>query len=110
MTTLYSQNCAAGILCDLASFDSVRKAASLVKEKLSCLDICILNAGIMLVPVKLIEGIESQQYVNHFSQFLLLAELYPLLQKAQGRPRVVSLSSMAHEGADGNVGFVSLVH
>ena len=87
----------------MESFDSVRKAATEVKEKLSCLDICILNAGIMLVPVKLIDGIESQQYVNHFSQFLLLAELYPLLQKAKGRARVVSLSSMAHEAADGNV-------
>ena len=87
----------------MESFDSVRKAATEVKEKLSCLDICILNAGIMLVPVKLIDGIESQQYVNHFSQFLLLAELYPLLKKAKGRPRVVSLSSMAHEAADGNV-------
>lgn len=64
----------------------------------------------MLVPVKLIEGIESQQYVNHFSQFLLLAELYPLLQKTQGRPRVVSLSSMAHEAADGNVSLVSLIY
>ena len=97
------ENCASGVLCDLKSFASVREAASTTKEKIKSLDICVLNAGIMLVPTELIDGIESEQYVNHFSHFLLLAELYPLLKAAEGRPRVVSLSSAAHAAADGNV-------
>jgi len=94
--------CAQGITCDLKSFDSVRQAAAETKKALDHIDICILNAGIMLVPVELIDGIESEQYVNHFSHFLLLAQLYPLLQAAPARPRVVSLSSAAHGAGDGN--------
>ena len=102
-------DCARGITLDLKSFDSVRQAAAETKKTLSHIDICILNAGIMLVPVELIDGIESEQYVNHFSHFLLLAQLYPLLQAAPGRPRVVSLSSAAHAAGDGNVS-ISITH
>ena len=35
-----------GMLCDLKSFDSVRKAAKDVKAKINHLDTLILNAGI----------------------------------------------------------------
>ena len=101
--------CAKGITCDLKSFDSVRQAAAETKKTLDHIDICILNAGIMLVPVELIDGIESEQYVNHFSHFLLLAQLYPLLQAAPTRPRVVSLSSAAHGAGDGNVSIKSVI-
>ena len=45
------------------------------------------------------------QYVNHFSHFLFLKEVYPLLEAAQGRPRVVSFSSTAHGMGDGNVSY-----
>ena len=90
----------------MKSFGSVRSAAESARKSLSHVDICIMNAGIMLVPLELIDGIESMQYVNHFSHFLFLKEIYPLLEAAPGRPRVVSLSSMAHAMGDGNVSSV----
>jgi len=90
-----------GVLMDLASFDSVRAASDELEKRLSHIDIAILNAGIMRTPLKLSEGIEMHQKVNHFSHFLLLNRIMDLLEKAEGRPRVISVSSMAHTYGNG---------
>merc|ERR1712062_130634 len=92
-----------GIEMDLSSFDSVRSAAETITRNKSKIDICILNAGIMKVPLKLCEGFESEQCVNHFSHFLFLSKIMPLIQNAEGKPRVISLSSAAHAWADDNI-------
>jgi NAD(P)-dependent dehydrogenase (short-subunit alcohol dehydrogenase family) len=73
-----------GIICDLKSLESVRTAAAEVLSKVEKIDICLLNAGIMRVPLELIRGIESQQFVNHFSHFLLLNLLYPKIESLEG--------------------------
>ena len=66
------------------------------------IDICILNAGIMKVPLKISEKLELQQKVNHFSHFVFLNEIMDLIEKSSGRPRIISVSSMAHGFAKGD--------
>lgn len=99
---LKSQGKVNGQILDLESFDSVRKAAKEIHEKMEKIDICILNAGIMKVPFRLSEGIEIQQKVNHFSHFLFLNSVMSLIEKAE-KPRVISLSSAAHQMGAGNL-------
>ena len=71
---------------DLKSFESVRAAAAEV-NKLEQIDIAILNAGIMKVPLELAENMESQQTVNHFSHFLFLNLIYSNIEKCKGTVR-----------------------
>ena len=84
------------------SFESVRNAAEELHTKMENIDICILNAGIMKVPLKISENLELQQKVNHFSHFVFLNGVMDLIEKSSGRPRIVSVSSMAHGFAKGN--------
>ena len=49
------------ILADLKSFSSVREAASEVRSKTKSIDVLILNAGIAVTDLELIDGIESIQ-------------------------------------------------
>ena len=88
---------------DLTSFPSVRQGAEKLRALISHVDICILNAGIMKVPLKISENLELHQKVNYFSQFLLLNEIMDLIEKAPNRPRVISLSSGAHIFGDGKM-------
>lgn len=90
-----------GLLLDLESFESVRKAADTLHSQLSHIDICILNAGVMRAPLRLSEQIELHQKVNHFSHFLLLNSIMDLIDNAPSRPRVISVSSRAHLRGNG---------
>jgi NAD(P)-dependent dehydrogenase (short-subunit alcohol dehydrogenase family) len=84
------------IRLDLGSFDSVREFAKQFLSKNLPLNILINNAGIMAVPLNMIEGYESQLATNHFGHWLLTTLLLPAL--IQGKPsRVVSVSSCAHK-------------
>lgn len=86
--------------CDLQSFDSVRTAASQVKELCpEGIDVLCNNAGVMaLADIATVDGFDIQMQTNHFSHFLLTGELMPLLERAaegNGDARVVNHSSVA---------------
>jgi len=87
---------------DLASFDSIEGFAQQLGD--DPLDILINNAGVMATPYAQTEqGFESQVGVNHLGHSLLTARLLKNLRLA-ANPRVVTISSFAHRGADLNSG------
>ncbi|WP_298801395.1 oxidoreductase [uncultured Pseudokineococcus sp.] len=89
-------------LLDLASLRSVADLATRMTASLGAhgLDLLVNNAGVMAVPRSTTEdGFELQLGTNFLGHFALTGRLLgPLLQSesAGRRPRVVSLSSMAH--------------
>lgn len=84
------------LICDLASLDSVRKAAAEANERFDKIDLLINNAGVMACDqAKTADGFEMQFGTNHIGHFLLTNLLVPLLQKGE-RPRIVNLSSRGH--------------
>ena len=98
---------------DLASFTSVRKAASTLTAGSDRLDILMLNAGIMAAPAGLTkDGYEVQFGTNHMGHALLTKLLLPMLEKtAQCRSdvRVVVLTSNRHSlTPSGGIKFESL--
>lgn len=89
---------------DLTSFASVRSAAETFQKESQRLDILMLNAGIMAVPLgQTKEGFEIQLGTNHFGHFLLTKLLLPTLQATAKEPnadvRVISLTSEGHNFA-----------
>jgi NAD(P)-dependent dehydrogenase (short-subunit alcohol dehydrogenase family) len=88
----------AGIV-DLASLDSVRQFAAHFCADRTKLDVLINNAGVMMPPEgKTEDGFESQFGVNFIGHFALTGLLFDQLQSTPGS-RVVTLSSIAHRGA-----------
>jgi NAD(P)-dependent dehydrogenase (short-subunit alcohol dehydrogenase family) len=87
--------------CDLMNFASVRQAIAQVKAQHSSegVDVLVCNAGVMaLADERTGDGFDLQIQTNHLSHFLLVAELFPLLETAAartGEARVVSHSSVA---------------
>jgi NAD(P)-dependent dehydrogenase (short-subunit alcohol dehydrogenase family) len=81
---------------DLASLDSIAVFAARLRDSLGSLDVLINNAGVMTPPTRQVtsDGFELQFGTNYLGHFALTARLLPLLRKS-GRPRVVSLSSVA---------------
>jgi retinol dehydrogenase-12 len=81
---------------DLASFDSVRRAAERLSRGRRGLDVLINNAGVVS-PVRRVtgDGHELTWQTNFLSAFLLTRLLIPRLLSGHG-PRVVNLSSEAH--------------
>lgn len=88
----------AGIV-DLASLKSVQEYAEQFRTKYSRLDVLINNAGVMMPPEGATEdGFESQFGINFIGHFALTGRLYDMLKSTPGS-RVVTLSSIAHRGA-----------
>lgn len=84
---------------DLASLDSVRRAATDVTDLGVPLAALVANAAVL--PGERTEsrdGFELQLAVNHLAHFLLACHLWPLLDRCPGVARVVSVSSGAHYG------------
>ncbi|KAA8641785.1 hypothetical protein EYZ11_007020 [Aspergillus tanneri] len=86
---------------DLMSIKSIQRASELFCEQSARLDILILNAGVMALPLGVTEmGHEIQLGTNHTGHFLLTQLLLPTLLKTAEDPnsdvRVVSLSSIGH--------------
>ncbi|KAK9366664.1 hypothetical protein V1509DRAFT_232365 [Lipomyces kononenkoae] len=87
---------------DLASFESVKKAAKIFSAESDRLDILMLNAGIMATPPGLTkDGYEIQFGTNHMGHALLTKLLLPVLEKttksvANTDVHIVSLSSRGH--------------
>ena len=91
---------------DLADLDSVREATDEVATRCERLDILVNNAGIMAPPYRqTLDGFESQFGTNHLGHFALSGLLLPLLLAAPAA-RVVTVSSLAHQG--GGIGFDDL--
>lgn len=83
---------------DLASFASIEGFAGQLRAQ--PIDILVNNAGIMAVPyATTAEGFESQMGTNHLGHSLLTARLLPSLLKAPA-PRVVTVTSFAHQGGN----------
>lgn len=88
----------AGIV-DLASLESVKQFAIDFVKAHPKLDILINNAGVMMPPEgKTKDGFESQFGINFLGHFALTGLLFDLLQSTNDS-RVVTLSSIAHRGA-----------
>lgn len=84
------------LVCDLASFNSIRKAAKEANERFNKIDLLINNAGVMSCPQgETADGFERQFGTNHLGHFLLTNLLMPLLEKGKS-PRIVNLSSRGH--------------
>ncbi|KAA8908880.1 hypothetical protein TRICI_004693 [Trichomonascus ciferrii] len=85
-----------GVLLDLASFDSIHKAAAEIKSIASAqIDVLINNAGVMACPYNTTkDGFELQFGTNHLGHFLLTSLLKEKLFNSP-TPRVVNLSSTA---------------
>jgi NAD(P)-dependent dehydrogenase (short-subunit alcohol dehydrogenase family) len=82
---------------DLASLDSVERAAEDVAGRTASLDLLVNNAGVMALPRgTTADGFESQFGTNHLGHFALTGRLLPLL-RAAAAPRVVTVSSGVHK-------------
>lgn len=91
---------------DLASLESVRKAAAELAGRFPTLDLLINNAGLMMPPYGLTkDGYELQFGTNHLGHFALTGLLMRSLLATPGS-RVVTLSSNAHRG--GRINFEDL--
>lgn len=84
---------------DLSDLQSIDQFVTEFKEKYSHCDVLMNNAGVMAIPNRelTVNGIEKQMGTNHMGHFYLTERMMPLLFAAEGRPRVVNLSSVAHE-------------
>jgi len=89
---------AESLVLDLASLDSVRRAAETFLRSERALSVCVLNAGIMALPwQRTIDGFEQQWQVNVLGHVLLCRLLLPAIRAAEAPAgRVVHLSSAAH--------------
>ncbi|TFF89980.1 MAG: SDR family oxidoreductase [Promethearchaeota archaeon] len=87
------------MLCDLASFNEIRKFSEAFKEKYDSLYVLINNAGIYHSKYQESEdGIAMVMAVNHFAPFLLTSLLEPLLKKS-APSRIVNVNSGLHKTA-----------
>lgn len=82
---------------DLASLRSVVDFARTLAERTDMLDILVNNAGVMASPRRqeTADGFELQFGTNYLGHFALTAHLRPLLLRAGGGGRVVSVASLA---------------
>ncbi|KAK4171962.1 hypothetical protein QBC36DRAFT_248545 [Triangularia setosa] len=90
------------LVLDLASLESVKAAAERVLRESETLDIVILNAGVMAMPVGITQdGYEVHWGINHMGHAALTKLLMPLLLKTAEMQetrdvRVVAVSSDGH--------------
>ncbi|KAK3630354.1 hypothetical protein LTR56_006970 [Elasticomyces elasticus] len=90
------------VQCDLASLESVQKAAKSILEQTDRLDVGMLNAGVMALPPGLTkDGYEIQFGTNHIGHALLVKLLTPLLESTAKRTsdvRLVWNTSLGYKG------------
>lgn len=85
------------MLCDLASFQSIREFAAEFKAVYSVLDVLINNAGVVAVRRELTaDGYELDLGVNHLGHFLLTSLLLDQLKAAE-QGRIVVVASGAYK-------------
>lgn len=87
---------------DLSSLDRVKAFSEKITADETRLDLLINNAGVMIPPAsKTVDGFEIQMGVNFVAHFALTGHLFGLLEATEGS-RVITLSSIAHRGAEIN--------
>ncbi|MCA0978392.1 SDR family NAD(P)-dependent oxidoreductase [Qipengyuania flava] len=92
------------LVCDLASLDSIRKAAAEANDRFAKIDLLINNAGVMACDeAETTDGFEMQFGTNHIGHFLLTNLLMPLVEAGE-RQRIVNLSSRGHHIAPVDLG------
>ncbi|MFK7917318.1 MAG: SDR family NAD(P)-dependent oxidoreductase [Ilumatobacter sp.] len=85
---------------DLADLDSVRSCGRRIIESGAAVDVLINNAGVMACPFgRTANGFEMQFGTNHLGHFELTRTMMPALLAAE-QPRVVCLTSSAHDISD----------
>jgi NAD(P)-dependent dehydrogenase (short-subunit alcohol dehydrogenase family) len=90
---------------DMASLDSVRRAATAVLELGLPIDVLLNNAGLINSHRReTSDGFEETLAVNHFAPFLLTGMLLPAILKAAPGARIVNVASGAHSFVK-NMGF-----
>jgi NAD(P)-dependent dehydrogenase (short-subunit alcohol dehydrogenase family) len=93
---------------DLASFESIRRAAAEILERWDRLDVLVNNAGGIISGRRTTEdGFEMTFGVNHLGHFLLTDLLLDRL-KQSAPSRIVNVSSTAHRGALRGINFDDL--
>ncbi len=81
---------------DLSDMDQVRSFAADFRQRVSVLDVLILNAGLFPTRKQLtVQGFEMQFGVNHLGHFLLTQLLLDSVKAAPGA-RIVVVSSIMH--------------
>ena len=86
------------ILCELSSFDAVRKACNELKASTASIDLLILNAGLWNFSFRETENrIEETLQVNLLSQVLILTEVMDLIPKNKGSKVIFTISGL-HQG------------
>jgi NAD(P)-dependent dehydrogenase (short-subunit alcohol dehydrogenase family) len=84
---------AALMICDLSSFNSIRRFSKEFTEKYNVLNVLINNAGAVFDKRQItVDGFERTLAVNYLGPFLLTHELVPLL-KSSIPSRIINLSS-----------------
>jgi len=85
---------------DLADLASIRACASEIEGRGQPIDVLINNAGVMACPFgRTADGFEMQFGTNHLGHFELTRRLMPLVL-AGTAPRIVCLTSSAHDISD----------
>lgn len=86
------------VVLELADFPSVVACADRIHALTSRIDMLILNAGVLLLELQQVYGLEKQFVVNHLGHFLLANRVLDLVRAApQGR--VVTVGSGNHRDA-----------
>jgi len=89
------------MICDLSSFDSVKRFSEEFRNQFGYLDVLINNAGAMTYEREVTkDGFELHFQVNYLSPFLLTNLLLDCIRP---NGRIINLSSMAHR--TGNIYF-----
>src|SRR5688500_13479506 len=83
---------ATSVVLELADVPSVVACADRIRTLTPRIDMLILNAGIVLVELQQVYGLEKQFVVNHLGHFLLANRLLDLV-RASAQGRVVTVGS-----------------
>ena len=98
LNTVDSHCPAETVLCDLASFRSVRDAIKSVKSITTTIDLLVLNAGLWNFEfIETEDQIEETFQVNLLSHLMIFNELRPLITK-NNQSKVIFTSSGLHQG------------
>ena len=84
------------VLCDFASMDDIRRAATEIAQEYEKIDILINNHGFIAKEFDTtVDGLEQTFGVNHIGYFLFTNLLLPQV-KAAGKSRIINVASTAH--------------
>ncbi len=75
----------------------VRPAPPHIRSRFRRLDALVCNAGLANTPGRSKEGFELHMATNYLGHFYLCKLLLDVLKATEGRPRVVTVSSLMHE-------------